>query len=155
MSCHSVINPLGFALENYDAVGRWRTSDNNKPVNPKGKYTTIEGKTLEVRSARDIANIAVVSQSAHRAFITQVFHHLVKRDPTAYGPHIVEELRSEFADNSFNIQHLMARIAVLSAAHGHTAAPLPESKSNDTRQSHPSLQKRSVPKISSSSCPMP
>jgi hypothetical protein len=34
MTCHSMINPLGFSLENFDAVGRWRTKDNNKPVNP-------------------------------------------------------------------------------------------------------------------------
>ncbi len=32
-SCHSRIDPLGFSLENYDAVGRWReTYDNGKPV---------------------------------------------------------------------------------------------------------------------------
>ena len=27
MGCHSTINPLGFSLEHYDAVGRWRTVD--------------------------------------------------------------------------------------------------------------------------------
>ncbi len=35
-TCHSMINPLGFSLENYDAVGRFRTIDNQKPVNPTG-----------------------------------------------------------------------------------------------------------------------
>jgi len=40
--CHRKIDPLGFGLENFDAVGRWRTMDDrNKkkiPVNPSGKF---------------------------------------------------------------------------------------------------------------------
>ena len=36
-SCHSVIDPLGFALENFDPVGRWRTADETfKPVDASG-----------------------------------------------------------------------------------------------------------------------
>ena len=32
MSCHGVINSLGFSLENYDAVGRFRAKDKEKSV---------------------------------------------------------------------------------------------------------------------------
>jgi hypothetical protein len=35
-SCHAVIDPLGFGLENYDAVGRWRTMDQGAPVDASG-----------------------------------------------------------------------------------------------------------------------
>ena len=31
-SCHSRMDPLGFALENFDAIGRWRTSDSGTPL---------------------------------------------------------------------------------------------------------------------------
>ncbi|HIA46568.1 MAG TPA: DUF1592 domain-containing protein, partial [Candidatus Hydrogenedentes bacterium] len=31
-SCHSRIDPLGFSLENYDAIGRWRTEERGHPV---------------------------------------------------------------------------------------------------------------------------
>ncbi len=34
--CHSVMDPLGFALENFDAVGRWRTSDAGAAVDASG-----------------------------------------------------------------------------------------------------------------------
>ena len=41
-SCHSVIDPLGFALENYDVIGGWRTIDEaGKPVDASG--TTASG----------------------------------------------------------------------------------------------------------------
>ena len=35
-SCHSRMDPLGFALENYDAIGKWRTTDGNFPVDSSG-----------------------------------------------------------------------------------------------------------------------
>jgi len=36
VSCHAKMDPLGFALENYDAIGRWRTRDGDFPVDTTG-----------------------------------------------------------------------------------------------------------------------
>ena len=45
-SCHSVIDPLGFALENYDVIGGWRTIDEaGKPVDASG--TTVAGQKID------------------------------------------------------------------------------------------------------------
>jgi len=45
-SCHSVIDPLGFALENFDVIGGWRTVDESgKPVDASG--TTASGAKVE------------------------------------------------------------------------------------------------------------
>jgi hypothetical protein len=35
-SCHGRMDPLGFALENYDAIGRWRTQAANTPIDASG-----------------------------------------------------------------------------------------------------------------------
>jgi hypothetical protein len=35
-SCHKLMDPVGFSLENYDAVGRWRTLDEGRPVDAAG-----------------------------------------------------------------------------------------------------------------------
>ena len=35
-SCHNLMDPVGFALENFDAVGRWRTLEEGKPVDAAG-----------------------------------------------------------------------------------------------------------------------
>ncbi len=43
--CHSRIDPLGFALENYDAIGRWRATEGDKPIDAKG--TLPDGTTFE------------------------------------------------------------------------------------------------------------
>jgi mono/diheme cytochrome c family protein len=44
-SCHRVMDPIGLSLENFDAVGRWRTKDDGVPVDPTG--TLFDGTTLK------------------------------------------------------------------------------------------------------------
>ena len=45
-SCHSVIDPLGFALENFDVIGGWRTVDESgRPVDASG--ATVSGAKVE------------------------------------------------------------------------------------------------------------
>lgn len=44
--CHDLIDPVGFALENYDAIGRFRVTDDSVPVDASGEFsdgTTFEG----------------------------------------------------------------------------------------------------------------
>lgn len=43
-ACHAAfINPPGFALENYDALGRWRTTDGGYPIDATGTYPFSDG----------------------------------------------------------------------------------------------------------------
>ena len=45
-SCHSVIDPLGFALENFDVIGGWRTVDESgRPIDASG--TTAAGVKVD------------------------------------------------------------------------------------------------------------
>jgi hypothetical protein len=45
-SCHATIDPLGFALENFDSIGGWRIADDvGKPVDSTG--STVSGITIE------------------------------------------------------------------------------------------------------------
>jgi hypothetical protein len=34
--CHKIMDPIGFSLENFDAIGRWRANDNGASIDPKG-----------------------------------------------------------------------------------------------------------------------
>lgn len=118
MSCHEVINPLGFALENFDAVGRFRTTDNNKNVDPTGQYQTPDGKTVRLTGARDLAEHAAGSPDAHLAFLQQLFQHVAKQSPAAFGPATAENLRKRFEASQFNIQEMLVEIAAMAAMRG-------------------------------------
>jgi hypothetical protein len=37
-ACHGQMDPLGFALENFDAIGEWRTTDSGIPIDPSGTF---------------------------------------------------------------------------------------------------------------------
>lgn len=51
--CHAFLDPMGFALESYDAVGRWRDRDHDQPVDPSGQL--IRGqKFASYAELRDI-----------------------------------------------------------------------------------------------------
>lgn len=118
MSCHSIINPLGFALENYDAVGRWRTTENEKPIDTVSEYVSRDGKKVDVRSAEDVAEFVISSPAAQRAFVAQLFHHVVKQDPLAYERGLLESLREQFVADEFSVQKLFAEIATQAAMSG-------------------------------------
>ncbi|MEM0896327.1 MAG: DUF1592 domain-containing protein [Verrucomicrobiota bacterium] len=41
-SCHALMDPIGFAFENYSAVGQWRTKDGDQPIDASGQLVTGE-----------------------------------------------------------------------------------------------------------------
>ncbi len=60
-TCHSRLDPLGFGLENFDVLGRWRDEIQKKPVDASGKLTTGEAfvgpealKTILVETKREL-----------------------------------------------------------------------------------------------------
>jgi len=51
--CHALLDPIGFALENYDAIGRWRIQEESKPIDSTGKL--IRGQQFSnLQDLRDI-----------------------------------------------------------------------------------------------------
>lgn len=54
-SCHQRMDPLGFALENFDGVGSWRTIDGKDPIDPSGELPTGE----KVAGPRELKRLIV------------------------------------------------------------------------------------------------
>ncbi len=117
-SCHGVINPLGFTLEHFDAVGRYRDQDNGKPIDATGSYKTRNGATVKFDGARPLAEYLAGSDEVQTAFVEQLFRHLAKQPVQAYGPRQVTELREAFAKNGFSIKKLLVEAATAAALTG-------------------------------------
>ena len=58
-SCHSRMDPLGLALENFNAMGSWRTSEFNRTIEPGGRLIT--GETF-----KDIRDLKHILATKHR-----------------------------------------------------------------------------------------
>lgn len=115
MSCHAVINPLGFALERYDAVGRLRQQDKGKPVNTASDYLAADGRPLTFKRAGDVAAYAADNEWSRKKFIEQLFNHVAKQPARAYGRDTIDELWKGFSKDNFNVPNLLAEIAVVVA----------------------------------------
>ncbi len=114
-SCHAMINPLGFTLEHFDAVGRFRKEENGKPVNATGAYRTRNGDEVQFSGVNDLAKFLADSPETHSAFVEQLFHFLVKQPIRAFGSNTRESLRASFVKDNFNIHRLMVEIIVAAA----------------------------------------
>ena len=115
MSCHVTINPLGFSFERFDAVGRVRTTDNKKPVDPTSDYTTSDGNVIKLTGARDVAVHAAESLSGQTGFVRNLFQEMVKQPPAAYSPELLGQLTSQFRADKFHVRNLAVEVAVVAA----------------------------------------
>ena len=146
-SCHTVINPLGFSLEDYDGVGRHRTVENRKPVNTASEYQTSDDETIRFSDARDVAQYAAASSEAQRGFIQQLFHAIVKQPVGAYGSDTLEELRRTLVGSDYNLQALLSEIARRSALHGSDGPDELMTSSPSPRASAPSVIADRTPRV--------
>lgn len=113
--CHGMINPVGFALENYDAVGRFRKEEKGKPVDSSGSYQSKTGETVQFDGPKDLAAYLAASPESHAAFVQQMFHHLVKQPLNAFGGDELATLTKSFEQHDFNIRKLMVDVMASSA----------------------------------------
>lgn len=114
-SCHNMINPLGFTLEHFDAVGRYRAEEKGRPIDAGGHYEGRTGASAQFQGARDLAEFLAGSEEAQTAFVEGLFHFLVKQPIRAYGPDLAGDLHRSFIEGNFNIRKLAAAIATAAA----------------------------------------
>lgn len=113
--CHSIMNPLGFALESFDAVGRYRTQERDKPVDASGSYETRAGSVSKFNGAKEMGRFLAASEETQYAFAQQAFHHFAKQPVRAYGLTKPDELRKSFAENGFHVRKLVVEIVATAA----------------------------------------
>ena len=114
-ACHLKINSLGFTLENFDAVGRYRSEEGGRPVDPSGSYRTRDDEEVLFGGPGDLASYLAESDDSHRAFVGQAFEFLVKQPVAAFGHDQLERLTRSFRESDFSIRDLLIEIAVVVA----------------------------------------
>ena len=79
-TCHKLfINPLGFAFEAFDGLGRWRALDNNKPVDSSGSYPFADG-SKSFADARELVQIMADTTQAHTCYAKKITGYALQRD---------------------------------------------------------------------------
>jgi hypothetical protein len=118
VSCHGMINPLGYTLERFDAIGRLRDQDNGQPIDSTGSYQPRTGQMVRFSGVRDLARYLAGSEEAHAAFVEKLFQYLIKQPIRAYGPRTLPDLQRSFETHEYNIRKLMVEMMAESARIG-------------------------------------
>jgi hypothetical protein len=108
-SCHNSIDPLGFALENYDALGQWRTEDAGKPIDSTGELpdgTKFEGPD-QLRAVLLERKDLFLRNLTSRMLGYAVGHGLTRTDSCTVDA-IMDQLRA----NSYKSQTLIEGIVM-------------------------------------------
>lgn len=116
--CHNMINPLGFTLERFDAIGRIREIENGSPVDASGSYTARDGKTLMFKGVKELARFLANSDESQAAFVEKLFQFETKQPVRAYGAQTLPALKREFAANQFSIRKTLVDMITTSAMQG-------------------------------------
>jgi hypothetical protein len=95
-SCHNLIDPPGFALENFDWVGRHRTGDSGRPIDTSATMTDagdLEG--VFTKGDELLARIAE-SQDVKGCFAQKYFEHAVSHAATSEDACSIDALKKSF-----------------------------------------------------------
>ena len=83
-SCHTLMDPIGFAFENYDPIGRWRDTDADLPVDATGALTgtDVDG---DLNGIPSLASKLAVSAEVGTCAATQWFRYAFGRSEQTSG----------------------------------------------------------------------
>ncbi len=107
--CHSRIDPLGFALENYDSIGRWRTEENGKPVDNSGELpdgTKIQGPDQLKTALLEKKDVFL------RNLTVRMLGYALGRGLTLTDSCAVDEIVAKVKDNKYRAQSLIEAIVL-------------------------------------------
>jgi Protein of unknown function (DUF1592)/Protein of unknown function (DUF1588)/Protein of unknown function (DUF1587)/Protein of unknown function (DUF1585)/Protein of unknown function (DUF1595) len=106
-SCHSKMDPLGFALENYDAIGKWRTQDGKFPVDASGKFP--DGK--EFNGSAQMKSLLVGNMPEFtRCVAEKMLTYALGRGVESFDRLTVQNVVRDTAQHDYKLQSLILAI---------------------------------------------
>ena len=106
-SCHARMDPLGFALENYDAIGKWRTVDGKFPVDPSG--TLPNGKSFTTpASMKDLLKEDLPEFA--RCLTEKLLTYSLGRGVESYDRRTVQDVVRQAAAQQYRFQSFVQAI---------------------------------------------
>ncbi len=89
-SCHARMDPLGLALEEYNALGMWRDEDRGKPIETAGKLVTGE----EFTDTRDLGRVIATMRQAdfYRCVAEKMLTYAIGRGVEYYDAPTIDKI---------------------------------------------------------------
>jgi hypothetical protein len=92
-SCHALMDPIGFGLENFDASGAWRDQENGKAINPAGEL--IDGRKFQ--GVEELRKVLVDDHRSdfHRSVASKLLTYALGRGLDWYDKPAIDRIVTE------------------------------------------------------------
>lgn len=109
-SCHRLMDPMGFGLESFDAIGRHRTLDTGAPVDPTGD---VDGAAFD-----DAAGLGERLRSDPRipaCLVRRIYEYATGAETASEAQRELTRLSGAFASEGYQLQELLLAVALSDA----------------------------------------
>jgi len=107
-SCHKLMDPLGFALENFDAVGQWRTQDSGQAIDPSGELP--DGATVKGVAQLRQSLLTKNKDQFARCVTEKMLTYALGRGLEYYDKCAVDKIVAELQKNDYKLGTLIIEI---------------------------------------------
>jgi hypothetical protein len=103
--CHQMLDPIGFGLENYDGIGRFRTEDNGSPIDASAQ---IDGQPFEL--AAGLGALVAESPDSGKCLVRNLYRHATGHIETDGEEVALVALEEAFVESGHRMQALLVEI---------------------------------------------
>lgn len=107
---HTIINPIGFAFENFDAIGAVRTNDNGYPIDTADHYTFADGREIKYANAVELSRLLAASPEVHRCYANNLLEFMLGRDLDHTDKIVMQKLADESLQGQLSIKELVLSV---------------------------------------------
>ncbi|MEM9458713.1 MAG: DUF1592 domain-containing protein [Myxococcota bacterium] len=105
-ACHQYIDPIGFGLEQYDGLGRYRTEEDGHPVDAQGDLLGAGSQDGSFVGGRELAERLAASEVTHGCFARQYARYVLGRRELEDDLPEIDRLVERFVDSGRELKTL-------------------------------------------------
>ena len=111
IGCHRFINPFGFFMESFDALGKWRTTEHGLPIDPGITMDFLDEGPAEAKSAVEALKILTSSAMFKQCFARQMFRFYMGRNEEPSDDPLLRRMFLQFSRD--DAQDILGLVQIL------------------------------------------
>ncbi len=105
--CHSLMDPIGLGLENFDAVGAWRPTENGATIDPSG---VVDG--VDFADAADLGRVVAEHPNVGACITRSLYRYASGHTESAVQEEEIQELVELFASDGYRVRGLLGELVM-------------------------------------------
>jgi hypothetical protein len=105
-SCHNTMDPIGFGLDNFDAIGRYRTEDAGFPIDASGM---LLGKQ-PFNGAAELVDLLATNPQVYRCMVEKLYTYTGRSPYRIESADHIDQLTHSFIDGGYSLKTLLTLI---------------------------------------------